>query len=297
MENNFKSNGKWLITVDLDGTFLLSPGTKIHTPTHEVHPKNLEVVKRLVELGHKVAIVTGRPWKDAKEVYESTGLRSIIANYNGAHIHFPGNEDSFASLTYSINKDTLHNVLVDPVLQGKISSILIETFDATYSTDSTTDLAAAITHDRDINVVQWKVGEEYNGTPLSSLVGIDLSKCENPDEILQVLKRKYGAGLFFRYWDYRDAENPWLMLEINQRTSNKGSAMKHIAQYYNIPLSRTISFGDGLNDREMLQEAAIGVAMKNAKGTVKTYADDTTDYSNDDAGVGMYLEEFFDLKK
>lgn len=296
MENNFKSSGKWLITVDLDGTFLLSPGTKIHTPNSDIHPKNIEVIKRLVQLGHKFAIVTGRPWKDAKQVYESIGLKSIIANYNGAHIHFPGNEDDFTTLTYSINKDILQKVLQEPILQGKTSSVLIETLDATYSTDSTTDLAAAITHDRDVNVVQWKIGEDFNGAPLSSLVGIDLSKCENPDEILQVLNRKYGAALFFRYWDYRDADNPWLMLEINQKTSNKGSAMKHIAQYYNIPLSRTITFGDGLNDREMLIDAAIGVAMKNAKGTVKTYADDTTNFTNDEAGVGMYLEEFFDLK-
>ncbi len=86
------------------------------------------------------------------------------------------------------------------------------------------------------------------------------------------------------------------MLEINQKTSNKGTAMKHIAEYYNIPLSRTIAFGDGMNDKEMLIDAAVGVAMKNASGTVKSYADDTTNLTNDEAGVGDYLEQFFNLK-
>jgi len=82
-------------------------------------------------------------------------------------------------------------------------------------------------------------------------------------------------------------------MEINQIGANKATAMKYIATYYNIPIKNTIAFGDGLNDKEMLFEASMGVAMKNAKGTVKTYAKDTTDYSNNDAGVGKYLEEFF----
>lgn len=293
-----KENGKWLITIDLDGTFLNPSGCKVeqHVPNKDFHPKNLEVVNKLIDQGHKVAIVTGRPWKDTKEVYESMGLETIIANYNGSHIHFPGHEKDFATLSYTINKEILNEVLNDDILNGVISSILIEALEKTYSTDNSTDLAAKITANREVEVVDWKVGEEIDDTPLSVLVGIDLTKIDDPYKILHVLNRKFGSALFFRFWDYRHEDNPWLMLEINQKTSNKGSAMKHIAEYYNIPLSRTIAFGDGLNDREMLIDAAVGVAMKNAKGTVKTYANDITDHTNGEAGVGLYLEDFFNLK-
>ncbi len=297
MENYLNSTGKWLITVDLDGTFLKTPSAKhnAHEANVDYHEKNLEVVNKLIAQGHKVAIVTGRPWKDAKEVYYSMGLESIIANYNGSHVHFPGHEDEFSTLTYSINKEILHNVLTTPVLADCTKAIVMETLNTTYSTDIETDLSKRITHERETAVKEWKVGEKYEGSPLSSLVEIDLEKVNDPNDILQVLKRKYGAALFFRFWDNTNSDNPWLMLEINQKTSNKGTAMRHIAEFYNIPLSRTISFGDGLNDREMLIDAAVGVAMKNARGTVKTYADDTTNDTNDEAGVGRYLEEFFNL--
>ncbi len=298
MDDNYKikSTGRWLITVDLDGTFLQSPTkTGKHEANTNYHPKNLEVVNKLVAQGHKVAIVTGRPWKDAKEVYESMGLRSIIANYNGSHIHFPNHDDEFSTLTYSINKEILNKVINEELLKEATKSILIETMETTYSTDITTDLAVKITSDRDMKVEEWKVGNPIIGNPLSSLIEIDLEKIDDPARILQVLNRKFGSALFFRFWDYSHEPNPWLMLEINQKTSNKGSAMRHIAEFYNIPLTRTISFGDGLNDREMLLEAAVGVAMKNAKGAVKLFADDTTDFTNDEAGVGRYLEEFFDL--
>jgi len=71
--------------------------------------------------------------------------------------------------------------------------------------------------------------------------------------------------------------------------------MERIAGYYNIPLHRTLSFGDGMNDAEMLSKAAIGVAMKNASPQVKAYANDVTDYINDEAGVGKYIEKFLKL--
>ncbi len=298
MENYLKSTGSWLITIDLDGTFLKTPSEKhnAHEANVDYHEKNLEVVKKLIEQGHKVAIVTGRPWKDSKEVYESMGLESIIANYNGSHIHFPGHEDEFATLTYSINKEILDKVLKQPVLANATKAVVMETLNTTYSTNIDTDLSKRITHERETKVKEWQVGEPYEGAPLSALVEIDLDKIEDHNDIIQVLKRKFGAAFFFRFWDNSHGEKPWLMLEINQKTSNKGSAMKHIAEFYNIPLSRTMSFGDGLNDREMLIDAAVGVAMKNARGTVKTYADDTTNLTNDEAGVGDYLEEFFNLK-
>ncbi|RKX66832.1 MAG: hypothetical protein DRP42_02215 [Tenericutes bacterium] len=69
--------------------------------------------------------------------------------------------------------------------------------------------------------------------------------------------------------------------------------MKQIASYYNIPVSRTISFGDGTNDIEMLAEAAHGVAMKNASNFVKAFGNDTTDLDNTDGGVGDYLNKYF----
>ena len=71
--------------------------------------------------------------------------------------------------------------------------------------------------------------------------------------------------------------------------------MRLVASYYNIPERNTIAFGDGLNDIDMLSEAAVGVAMKNADREVQGYARDVTDYTNNEGGVGKYLIKFFNL--
>ncbi len=294
---NYKKDDRWLITVDLDGTFLMSPDKKrnAHDDNFEVHPKNIEVVKKLIEKGHKVAIVTGRPWKDTKVIYEKMGIESVVGNYNGAHIHYPGREDLFTPLTYSINKETFDDVINEPILREATKSIIVETLNATYSTNTQNDLAKFITRGGTRVLKEWDILEPFAEVPMSSLIEIDLTKIEDPYTIFHVLNRKYGVAMFFRFWHMGTEEDPQLLLEINQKTSNKGSAMKQIARFFNIPLSRTMAFGDGLNDREMLLDSAIGVVMKNAKGTIKTYGDDITDYTNNEGGVGKYLEEFFEL--
>jgi hydroxymethylpyrimidine pyrophosphatase-like HAD family hydrolase len=85
-------------------------------------------------------------------------------------------------------------------------------------------------------------------------------------------------------------------MEINQKSVSKAKAVEYIASYYNIPLRRTIAFGDGPNDSEMLDYVAHGVAMKNAGSILKSYSDDITDLVNHEGGVGDYLIKFFDLE-
>ena len=53
-----------------------------------------------------------------------------------------------------------------------------------------------------------------------------------------------------------------------------------------------ISFGDDVNDVEMVAEAGLGVAMANAVPEVIEVADRIT-ASNTEDGVAVVLEEFF----
>ncbi len=54
-------------------------------------------------------------------------------------------------------------------------------------------------------------------------------------------------------------------------------------------LDGIIAFGDEANDLELIQNATIGVAMKNAVHSVKQVANRISDYTNDEDGVGKTL--------
>ncbi len=58
-------------------------------------------------------------------------------------------------------------------------------------------------------------------------------------------------------------------------------------------LSRTIAFGDGENDIEMLRVVGHGVAMKNGCAAVRSAAKAVSGHTNDEDGVARYLESIF----
>ncbi|BDU67635.1 MAG: haloacid dehalogenase [Candidatus Tyloplasma litorale] len=295
MINSNKEN-KWLIGIDLDGTFL-KDGIQGQR-NYNLSKENIKIIKKVIDMGHKVAIITGRPWDQTKIIYDKLKFRTIVANYNGAHIHIP-DDKAFIPVVYSMNKNILEKIFNEEIIKKAFNGVIIETINRTFTQEEGAHLAKKIMGVGTIyNYEKWKLGQKVPVDPQNTLIGIKLDVGIHPYEILQTLNRKYGNSMFFRLWDGRNnEENPWVILEINQKASNKGTALEYIASYYNIPLNRTIAFGDGMNDREMLLKASVGVAMKNSKGTIKTYAKDTTDYTNNEAGVGRYLEEFFNIKK
>ena len=77
-------------------------------------------------------------------------------------------------------------------------------------------------------------------------------------------------------------------IEINSAKAGKGKAILALAEHLGIDPRDTVAFGDGTNDREMLELAGLGVAMENADPLVKAVADQICE-SNNAAGVGKTI--------
>lgn len=78
--------------------------------------------------------------------------------------------------------------------------------------------------------------------------------------------------------------------EIVQKGISKVSGFERIMEYYNAPVSDSIAFGDGANDKEIVEAAGIGVAMGNASDELKAVADYVTADVDKD-GIALALEE------
>lgn len=79
-------------------------------------------------------------------------------------------------------------------------------------------------------------------------------------------------------------------MELNHRDATKGAALKSLCEFLGMDTADTVAFGDGQNDRELLQQAGIGVAMKNAVSEILPVADRIT-LTNEEDGVAVFLEE------
>lgn len=83
-------------------------------------------------------------------------------------------------------------------------------------------------------------------------------------------------------------------LEMTAQGVTKGSGLKALADYLHIPMAQTVGIGDSDNDRAMLHDAGLSVAMGNAQADIKAQCDLITEDS-DHNGVGEAIRRILEL--
>lgn len=79
-------------------------------------------------------------------------------------------------------------------------------------------------------------------------------------------------------------------IDVMHPSAGKGRALTDLAQALDIPIARTLAFGDYLNDYELLDAAGTSYAMANAHPDIKALADHIAP-PNTEAGVVTVLED------
>ncbi|GAJ26641.1 hypothetical protein JCM15457_1579 [Liquorilactobacillus sucicola DSM 21376 = JCM 15457] len=103
-------------------------------------------------------------------------------------------------------------------------------------------------------------------------------------KLFNYLKEINLEGITF----YLSKEN---YLEVVAATVSKESAVRELAEYYQLKPREILTIGDQFNDVPMLQAAGIGVAMGNAPEKVKKAANFVTT-GNDDDGAAKALIKY-----
>ena len=79
--------------------------------------------------------------------------------------------------------------------------------------------------------------------------------------------------------------------EISLKNVNKWEALKVIAEKMNIERQEIIAIGDNINDKEMIENAGLGIVMQGSTPIVTKLADYITDTNNNE-GVAKALEKW-----
>jgi len=82
-------------------------------------------------------------------------------------------------------------------------------------------------------------------------------------------------------------------LELASPAVSKGSGLAFLAEHLGFTAERTVAFGDGENDLELLQWAGYAIAVENADTGLKAHADWVCP-GVDEEGVAQVLEAFLD---
>lgn len=269
---------KYLIGLDLDGT-LLDDDVKIPIKTKQY-------LQKLKKHGHKIVILTGRPYRGCKEYYDELKLDTPLVCDNGSAI-YGCREKDFNSVLLTIDKP-----IVDALFQFSKDHIVT----AFYSVG---DLLVTYKPQERLSFLYHRneftkmVEKPFDDPSLPVPYGIMIAIKVTFDEVFEDYIENHTDGLLtYRCWG-KDKNNAFY--EIYQRRASKGDALLHIASFYGLEKEQLIAFGDGLNDKEMLDVAHVGIKMINGVDALDDVADYITEYTNHEEGVMKFLKTFFKL--
>ncbi len=256
-----------VVISDLDGTLL--------NHHHQISPKTLKTIRKLVEQGHKFVVATGRHQIDVRSIRDALGLDIYLVTSNG-----------------SVVTDKQDNVVFNHTLPSQIAQELSE-----FPLPSTEIAVNIYTPD---NWYTNKAMPEYLDFHKDSgfcyvqtdLVALDKSAVNKyffiaEHEVLLDLEKalfeKYTGQLTIAF-SLPDC------LEVMPLGVNKGEAIRFILEQNHVSLDDAIAFGDGMNDYEMLKIVGHGVVMGNAHDRLKNALPDLPRAGiNDEDGVAEYL--------
>ncbi len=229
---------------DVDGT-LVNPRTGL------ISDRTKETLIRLRQNGILLCIATGRPPASLPDL---TGLPfDAFLTCNGA-------------LCYTENRIIAENPIPADAVQKVIANAAVLGRPVTVALR---DRLAANGMDPDL-------AEYYR------MAGLELTVAEDFDEAARghVYQMMLGCRVsdheaVIRGIDGVSITYAWdRAADVIPNGNSKGSSILRILEHFSLPAEEALAFGDGFNDREMLQTVGTGVAMGNAAAQLKAIADD-----------------------
>lgn len=220
-----------LLAFDLDGTLIQDGGT-------ELPPETARALARLRSLGVKLAIVTGRdiPPRSVREGVQA----DATATNNGGRIEVGGQLHAQAEFS----PEDLQAVLAHE-LQGV--RLVLFTPEAIY-----VDLPP----DRDPE--PWMLARGYHPLREAPQTGIVKAGFYHP-EVVTLARRLRESH---PHLVLTGAQDPYPhFLTVTPTGAHKAAALARITELLEVPLERTVAFGDSDNDEVMLEVAGYAVQV------------------------------------
>jgi len=255
-----------LIALDLDGTLL--------DPSERISPRNRAVIRRMLEAGVRVVLVTGRGTDLPIRISRELNLNLPVICCHGA-----------LTKDFGANRTLEH--LPVPLQYAKPMVEYAESHGlslAIYSEEFFWRLEGSRVYMDDMTGPAWREAKTFADVLHSAPTFIRFLG----DESIAAMEREFGDWpLAFRYehWgEFRECA-------VLNRDASKKNALKQLCADFQILPERVLAIGDSRNDVPMLRWAGIGVAMGNALPEVKESVRYVT-ASNAEDGVAAAIERF-----
>lgn len=268
-----------MVALDLDATTLDSAGF--------LPAENKKVLEAAIAAGVNVVVASGRCYNALPS--EVTGIKGVqyAISSNGAQVR---------DLR---NGEVLYSNCMTPEAVARLHDIVSENgYDIEVFVDGTAYMERKAWEDVRDGVITFR-RRNYIMKTRNPVDGILDFMMEHDDKIENV-------NIFFGDLSIKPAIRETLVpmeevstvttsfdtnWEVGGLTTSKADGLRFLCEKLSVRKEEMMAFGDSPNDIPMIRSAGIGVAVGNAKDSVKAVADFVTT-SNDDAGVAVAVRKF-----
>lgn len=285
-----------LMTIDLDGTLLNSFG--------EVSENTRKALLEAKARGIEVVLASGRPISSTESLAVELGVDNYLISGNGAAVYdikeqkviydrFLSKEQVMKIAKLCDENSFFYNVYTeDEVIASSLNYNVLF-----YHKENVKKIEERRTH---INVVQ-NIMEYIEQSGKEKFLKITV--CDESqfifNSIMKRLKEINGIDVLETAYMSRkkikdgtdDVDIQYYYTEITNENVNKWSAIEFLLDKLNIRPEEVISIGDNLNDKEMIENAGLGVVMGNSNPIMKGLADEIV-ADNNSEGVLEAINRF-----
>ncbi|WHY75590.1 HAD family hydrolase [Neobacillus sp. WH10] len=234
-----------VLFLDIDGTLL--------TPDDTIEESTKAAISQVQANGLEVFLATGRPLHEIDELAKELNIRSFIG-YNGAYATYQG-EDIF--------QEPMDPMLVEHFM--KIASehhheVVLYTNNKNVFTNKDAPVMKEF-----IKMFHLQKNESYSPSFNNEVLGMTLVNMKKDD--VRLYEKETSIHL-----SQVNVDGMRHCYDVIRDKINKGYGIQMVLKRLGIPRECSIAFGDGMNDKEMLQIAGESFAMGNGHPDIFQYA-------------------------
>lgn len=279
-----------LLALDLDGTLLNSRG--------QLSERNRRAVAEARACGVRVALVTGRRFRDARPLALELGLDVPVIAHNGALTKHARTLETVAAILLPLA--AAREVVrvgrasgADPLVSVDPEGAGVLVYD--HVSEENRPLAEYIKWARRIHgdeaeqaVVRVESVEQYLD---QAPVHISFSgTTANTEKLVAALEREVGQSVKLMTTLYPRIN--FGLIDIIHPSVSKGTGLAAVAEEYGLTPEAVMAVGDNHNDVEMLRYAGTGVVVANAEPLLLGDPQFHATAANDEDGVALAIEKY-----
>lgn len=284
-----------LIAIDLDGTLLNSYG--------EISQGNREAIEYALKNNVEVVLASGRDPKTMEKISLNLGINNYLIAGNGASIYdikqekniyekFIKQEKALKIIQICKDNSIFLNLYTD-------KGIITESLNFNVKVFNSENTHKALEKQTNIEVVN----DLYQYTKENKLNILKIIICDESkiifNNIIQKLKIIGGVEVLDVEHMSRkkirigteEIDVEYFYTEISSKNVDKWNAIEFLTEKLQIKKEEVICIGDNINDKKMVENAGIGIAMGNSALAVNNIGDFITEDNNSD-GVKIAIYKY-----